>query len=47
MGHSELLDNFTVTQALKTGRDLAQMETAVDKKIEEFNQKSNYLQMKK
>jgi len=36
-GHSELGDNFTVAQALKTGGALAQMETAVDIKIDKFS----------
>ena len=36
-GHSELDANFTVAQALKTGGALAQMETAVDIKIEKFS----------
>ena len=36
-GHSELDKNFTVSQALKTGGALAQMETAVDIKIEKFS----------
>ena len=36
-GHSELQDNFTVAQALKTGGALAQMETAVDIKIDKFS----------
>lgn len=36
-GHSELDQNFTVSQALKTGGALAQMETAVDIKIEKFS----------
>ncbi len=36
-GHSELSDNFTVAQALKTGGALAQMETAVDIKIDKFS----------
>jgi ATP-binding cassette subfamily F protein 1 len=36
-GHSELEQNFTVSQALKTGGALAQMETAVDIKIEKFS----------
>lgn len=36
-GHSELGDNFTVAQALKTGGALAQMETAVDIKVEKFS----------
>merc|ERR1712110_979736 len=37
MGHSELDANFTVAQALKTGGALAQMETAVDIKIDKFS----------
>lgn len=36
-GHSELGENFTVAQALKTGGALAQMETAVDIKIDKFS----------
>lgn len=36
-GHSELDKNFTVSQTLKTGGALAQMETAVDIKIEKFS----------
>ena len=36
-GHSELGDNFTVSQALKTGGALVQMETAVDIKVERFS----------
>merc|ERR1719414_2337950 len=36
-GHSELSANFTVSQALKTGGALAQMETAVDIKIDKFS----------
>ena len=36
-GHSSLDANFTVAQALKTGGALAQMETAVDIKIEKFS----------
>jgi len=36
-GHSELQENFTVAQALKTGGALAQMETAVDIKIDKFS----------
>ncbi len=36
-GHSDLGSNFTVAQALKTGGALAQMETAVDIKIEKFS----------
>lgn len=36
-GHSELDKNFTVSQALKTGGALIQMETAVDIKIEKFS----------
>ncbi len=36
-GHSELGANFTVAQALKTGGALAQMETAVDIKIDKFS----------
>ncbi len=36
-GHSELDANFTVAQAYKTGGALAQMETAVDIKIEKFS----------
>ncbi len=36
-GHSDLGANFTVAQALKTGGALAQMETAVDIKIEKFS----------
>ena len=36
-GHSELSDNFTVAQALKTGGALTQLETAVDIKIEKFS----------
>merc|ERR1712018_1014598 len=36
-GHSELGDNFTVAQALKTGGALAQLETAVDIKIDKFS----------
>ena len=36
-GHSELEKNFTVSQALKTGGALTQMETAVDIKIEKFS----------
>ena len=33
---SELGDNFTVAQALKTGGALTQLETAVDIKIDKF-----------
>ena len=33
-GHSELGANFTVSQALKTGGALTQMETAVDIKVD-------------
>merc|ERR1719414_1209902 len=36
-GHSELSANFTVSQALKTGGALAQLETAVDIKIDKFS----------
>ena len=36
-GHSDLGDNFTVAQALKTGGALAQLETAVDIKIDKFS----------
>jgi len=36
-GHSELGDNFTVAQALKTGGALTQLETAVDIKIDKFS----------
>merc|ERR1711983_704802 len=36
-GHSSLDANFTVAQAMKTGGALAQMETAVDIKIEKFS----------
>ena len=36
-GHSALGDNFTVAQALKTGGALAQLETAVDIKIDKFS----------
>merc|ERR1712141_865997 len=36
-GHSELGDNFTVAQALRTGGALAQLETAVDIKIDKFS----------
>merc|ERR1719414_1981810 len=36
-GHSELSANFTVSQALKTGGALTQMETAVDIKIDKFS----------
>ena len=36
-GHSELGDNFTVAQALKTGGALVQLETAVDIKIDKFS----------
>jgi len=36
-GHSELDANFTVAQALKTGGALANMENAVDIKIEKFS----------
>merc|ERR1712223_1339714 len=36
-GHSDLQENFTVAQALKTGGALAQMETAVDIKIDKFS----------
>jgi hypothetical protein len=36
-GHSELGANFTVAQALKTGGALAQLETAVDIKIDKFS----------
>ena len=36
-GHSDLHDNFTVAQALKTGGALAQLETAVDIKIDKFS----------
>merc|ERR1712223_1342388 len=36
-GHSELQENFTVAQALKTGGALAQMENAVDIKIDKFS----------
>ena len=35
-GHSELGANFTVSQALKTGGALTQMETAVDIKVDKF-----------
>ena len=35
-GHSELSANFTVSQALKTGGALTQMETAVDIKVDKF-----------
>ena len=35
-GHSELSANFSVSQALKTGGALTQMETAVDIKVEKF-----------
>merc|ERR1719414_606984 len=36
-GHSELSANFTVSQALKTGGALTQMETAVDIKVDKFS----------
>merc|ERR1712223_1943854 len=36
-GHSDLQENFTVAQALKTRGALAQMETAVDIKIDKFS----------
>ena len=36
-GHSELADNFTVAQALKTGGALINLETAVDIKIDKFS----------
>merc|ERR1719232_1411895 len=36
-GHSSLDANFTVAQAMKTGGALAQMETAVDIKIDKFS----------
>ena len=36
-GHSELDANFTVAQALKTGGALANLENAVDIKIEKFS----------
>ena len=36
-GQSELGDNFTVAQALKTGGALTQLETAVDIKIDKFS----------
>merc|ERR1712223_1095024 len=36
-GHSALGDNFTVAQALKTGGALAQLENAVDIKIDKFS----------
>ena len=36
-GHSELGTNFLVSQALKTGGALAQMETAVDIKVDKFS----------
>jgi len=36
-GHSELSANFSVSQALKTGGALTQMETAVDIKVEKFS----------
>lgn len=36
-GHSALDENFTVAQAMKTGGALAQLETAVDIKIEKFS----------
>ena len=36
-GHSQLDANFTVAQALKTGGALANLENAVDIKIEKFS----------
>ena len=36
-GHSALDENFTVAQAMKTGGALAQLETAVNIKIEKFS----------
>lgn len=36
-GHSDLSENFTVAQALKTGGALVQLETAVDIKIDRFS----------
>ncbi len=37
LGHSELEDNFTISQVQQSEKKLAQSENAVDIKIENFN----------